>query len=289
MNTDSTWTNYSRRRCADSFGPIELLTAVALTQPFPRHYHEDYVVEVVEEGVDEFFCCDAMYRAPAGSIVLINPHEIHTGASVGVAPLSYRSLYPTPALLAWIASQMGDRACAEPHFASRVVSDGRLAQRLCRAHRALEIGADRLVGDTLLLDALSELIKCFANRKPPVESAGLEPAAVRRAREYMLDHLSDNIRLDHLAVVCGLSPFHLLRVFRNHIGLAPHEFLLNARIERAKSLLNRGQTLAQTAYELGFSDQSHFTRHFKRIVGVTPGRFLANSNFMQDLPSSGMV
>jgi AraC-like DNA-binding protein len=75
-----------------------------------------------------------------------------------------------------------------------------------------------------------------------------------------------------------LSPFHLNRVFSKEFGLPPHAFLTQVRVARAKALLKQGTSITQTALEVGFSDQSHFTRHFRRLVSVTPGHYLQSKN-----------
>jgi AraC family transcriptional regulator len=93
--------------------------------------------------------------------------------------------------------------------------------------------------------------------------------------EYIEEHLDAELTLDHLAGVAHLSPYHFARLFKNSTGLPPHQYVIARRVERAKDLL-RGKDrfpLVDIAAEVGFSSQSHFTRHFKRLVGVTPKHF----------------
>ncbi|MBI1877856.1 MAG: helix-turn-helix transcriptional regulator, partial [Chloroflexi bacterium] len=82
--------------------------------------------------------------------------------------------------------------------------------------------------------------------------------------------------------ISNLSPFHLLRAFRAELGLPPHAYLTQIRIERAKALLAQGWPVAQVAFETGFADQSHLTKRFKGIVGVAPGQYLLHSKKVQD-------
>ncbi len=105
--------------------------------------------------------------------------------------------------------------------------------------------------------------------------------AVRRAREYLETHYAKNVSLEELAAVVNLSQFHFLRVFRKAMGLPPHAYQTQVRVEQAKLLLALSWPISQVAAETGFVDQSHFTRRFKGIVGVTPGQFSRNSNFVQ--------
>jgi AraC family transcriptional regulator len=104
---------------------------------------------------------------------------------------------------------------------------------------------------------------------------GLPRHKLRAAIEYIEEHLDSELALDDLAAVVHLSPYHFARLFKISTGLPPHQYVIARRVERAKQLLRGGDdlSLAQIAARAGFWDQGHFTRHFKRLVGVTPKHF----------------
>ena len=103
---------------------------------------------------------------------------------------------------------------------------------------------------------------------------GLRPRAFQRVREYILTHLAQNISNRVLAELVGLSVFHFARAFRQSAGLSPHRFMLESRVERVKHLLVETElSLSQIAIRAGFADQSHCTRRFRELVGITPSRF----------------
>ena len=109
---------------------------------------------------------------------------------------------------------------------------------------------------------------------------GLPGGALRRVRAYIDDHMGEHISLDQLARQAGVSRFHFARQFRLSTGESPMGYLRRARIERSKSILQtRGATIAEVAARLGFSDQSHFTRIFGRLVGVSPGSFVRSDDW----------
>jgi AraC family transcriptional regulator len=104
---------------------------------------------------------------------------------------------------------------------------------------------------------------------------GLSARRLKAVLGYIREHLHSALTLRELAAVAHLSPYHFARRFKESTGLPPHQYIIARRIERAQELL-RGEeelTLAQVAARTGFWDQGHFTRHFKRLVGVTPKRF----------------
>jgi transcriptional regulator of acetoin/glycerol metabolism len=116
-----------------------------------------------------------------------------------------------------------------------------------------------------MLDDLSQTTAATRSR------GGLPPAATRRVREYIDSHLDENIRLDMLAGTAGLSVHHFARAFHQSVGEPPHSYVLRRRIERAHEMLKEtDQPLSEIALAVGFSDHSHFARHFRRLVGITP-------------------
>jgi AraC-like DNA-binding protein len=103
---------------------------------------------------------------------------------------------------------------------------------------------------------------------------GNEDFAVQRTRRFLDEHYAESVSLLDLARLTGLSPYYLHRSFCRKIGMPPHAYQVQVRVTRARSLLRRGRTISDAASSAGFVDQSHFSRHFKRLTGVTPGQFL---------------
>jgi len=171
-------------------------------------------------------------------------------------------------------------------LASPVVLDARLARMIAQVHHLAATAAEDLELQSALLQTLSHVLRHHSNLPPSLSKARSENAALQRAREYLHAHYAENVSLAELAQHAYLSPFHLLRTFRNALGMPPHEYLTNLRIERAKHLLAAGHPISQVAFQTGFIDQSHFHRRFKHLVGVTPGQFLKMSNFVQDYKSA---
>ena len=99
-------------------------------------------------------------------------------------------------------------------------------------------------------------------------------APVRSALQYMTRHYANPITLKDLTKVNAQTPSQMIRAFRKELGITPHAWLIRLRVERGTDLLERGESIASVASEVGFVDQTHFTRHFKRVHGETPARFL---------------
>jgi AraC family transcriptional regulator len=138
------------------------------------------------------------------------------------------------------------------------------------------------LGGRLLAESLCNVLAVHLLRQfvaPGQDAPGPRDVLPRRKLQAVVDyieaHLDAELMLDHLASVSHLSPYHFARLFKNSTGLPPHQYVIARRVERAKQLLRERDRLALTevAMEVGFASQSHFTRHFKRLVGVTPRRF----------------
>jgi len=144
-------------------------------------------------------------------------------------------------------------------------------------HRELECqGGNSIVGEALSRAVAVRLLRDFAELPAQRPAEPAPPIAVLRAVELMRKRLTEALTLEELAGVSGVSPFHFARQFKLATGHPPHDYLIRLRVDRAQELMRdhaRTWTLAAIANESGFADQSHMARHFKRVLGVTPGEF----------------
>lgn len=253
---------------------MELLKADFIHHAFPKHTHDGYVVGVIERGAEAFECRGSLCVAPVGSIVVVNPGEVHNGYSYGVNGWSYRTFYPSIGLVRKIAGELNGGRGAYPVFRTPVIEDAKLAGLLKNLHITLEDSASALERETLFTETMSLFINRHSSTGATIPEPSNEPVSVARAKEYMESCYSENITLEQLSNLTGLNPFYFSRVFKKTTGLPPHAYLTQVRIKRAKLFLLKGESIADTALLAGFVDQSHFTRHFKRFTGVTPGQFV---------------
>ncbi len=260
-----------------AFGNLELLHANYITHAFAPHIHEGFAIGVVEQGVETFRYRHAVHFASAGEIVLINPGEMHTGSAAIEQGWTYRMLYPLASLLQHAASEIVGRQQDIPFFVEPVVSDPAIAAQIAWLHAAFEENTSTLERESQLLWTLTQLIVRHAGSRPVPGKITKEYGSVQRLRTYIEEHYAENISLEFLAHLVNLSPFHLLRTFRDIVGMPPHAYLTQTRINSARRLLMVGTPLAEVAVLVGFADQSHFTKHFKRIVGVSPGLYAHSS------------
>jgi AraC-like DNA-binding protein len=253
----------------------DLLTAEYHDHEFSPHWHDAYTIPVIVAGAEGYRYLGNDYVAEAGSVPIINPGELHTGARAIEEGWRYRVLYAPVDFIQQLANDVAGQQQALPWFEPGVIRDLDLAQRLAHAHRLLEAQADPLAAEAAMLDALSTLLVRFSgNRTKPVRLAA-DDARVAIMKERLTGDLTAPLQLAELAGTVGLSPFHAARLFTQATGMPPHAWRNQVRLQRALVPLRAGVPVTDVAAASGFTDQSHFTRHFRRMFGVPPGRWQA--------------
>jgi AraC-like DNA-binding protein len=258
---------------------LELLKADRTKQVFPRHTHEQYALGVIEHGALGFTYRGKNIVANAGEVNLCMPDYAHSGQPASPQGWSYRMLYLEPNFVASVVAQLHGKADL-PFIEAGVLQDAVLAQKIKALHHCLELGQDtRLEQESHLFLLLEHLLLHHTTLRPK----RFQHAAVDICRDYIHSHFLEEVRLETLARLAGLSPYHLLRVFTQGVGLPPHAYLRQIRIAQARRLLRNNAPVAQVALESGFADQSHLNRWFKRFFGITPAQY---RNCVQDSPKS---
>lgn len=268
---------------AQDLGGVEMLHARYQKHSFGRHTHEGIAVGVIRHGVEGFFCGGKQHHAVENQIIVFNPDEAHTGEAVDDKGWEFRIFYFDAELLRAAASLVSEKQAELPAFRNSVIDDPALAQQLCHLHATLEVETSRLARQELFLVTFAELVKQHADVKLAEPRRGFERQAVRKVREYLKANLSRNVALDDLAAMSGVSPYHLVRVFGQEVGLSPHAYFEQARVHQARRLLKQGMPITDVALELGFTDQSHLHRHFKKLTGVTPGIYRGATTYKTSL------
>ncbi|WP_373464556.1 AraC family transcriptional regulator [Streptomyces sp. V4I2] len=259
---------------------VDLLRARYVRKTFVRHTHENFVIAAIADGVEVFHHRGADQYAGAGALALVNPDTAHTGRAGVPDGWRYGAVYPSPEVVAEIAAET-TRIRGMPGFVRPVLDDAYAVELVHQVLRAAEEG-NALAADTLLRVAVTRLLRLNGGALPQreVRTAGARVAA--RARAVLEERMVEPPTLERLAGDLGTGPFALLRAFRDAYGMPPHAWLTDARVRRARRLLDAGTTPAEAAVAVGFTDQPHLHRHFTRIVGVPPGAYRRERKNVQD-------
>jgi AraC family transcriptional regulator len=209
----------------------------------------------------------------AGEAVIVPPQGLTISRTRDPLDFIALSIEPT-----FMATACGDFMASE-NFELRLVRGvkDRFIAGTCLALRdEVERGgkSGRLYADSLVTSLALHLASQYGTKKLALGADHPSPKMIRTAQAFITDRLTEDLTLADIARAVNLSPFHFSRVFKQHTGLSPYQFVLQQRIVRAKQLLMRGQhSISDVALEVGFYDQSHFALHFKRLCRMTPRQF----------------
>ena len=250
-------------------------TAMDSARHYGRHWHSTYGVGLLDHGAQSSASGRGKVDAYAGDLITTNPGEVHDGRPLGGPSRRWRMVYLDAAVMAGMLG--GTAMDGSVEFTRPVLKDLRLVQTLRRLFTRLDdwrnraastsASAEALACEESLVEVCGLLLGGHSTAVPQPEIDG----DVRLVRERLADDLLAAPMLDELAAMAGLGKFQLLRRFQKAYGVPPHAWLLLQRAERARALIRRGTSLADTAAASGFADQSHMTRIFTRHFGFTPG------------------
>lgn len=253
---------------------IESVRAHFVGHAYDPHWHDSFLVGVTEQGVQQFNCRRVRHRSTPGQVFLLEPGDIHDGLAPTEDGFTYSTLYLQPA---WLDQQL--RALFEhvphdslPSFADTLSHDVQLAQATALAFQTVHQQDLRIVRQSATDALLASLTRHLHWRRRQNPDPRL-PLTAQRARDYLHDNLERDIGLEELALACGIDRFRLTRAFKAAFGLAPHAYLIQLRLAHARRRLALGQRPADVAVALGFADQSHLGRWFRRAYQLTPAQY----------------
>ncbi len=262
-----------RRKMADK--GVETMMGRYTRFAFKPHAHDEYLIGVIQSGVHDVWCRGVRHAAGGGTVVTMDPGDMHHGGAGDESGWVQRMIYVTEATMRDVVEDATHRAARRlPRFAEAFHRDDETARRLAAAHEAIHDRGFGLARDVLLNELIGLLVSRFA-ANPHRDAREPGEGRLRRAREYLRAHVEDDVSLSEVAAVIGLGERQTINVFNKHLGLPPHAYHLGLKINSVKRLLRAGTPVAECAAALGFVDQSHLGRHFRAIVGTTPRAYAA--------------
>jgi AraC-like DNA-binding protein len=265
------------------FESIELHRGSGITFEYPRHWHDELYLCAVLDGAAYLDCPGISILTPRGTLAMVPSGEVHANRKL---ECTFRCIFMEFKALQNALEQFMEQNIPGLNFRTKLIDDALTMASFLQLHRSLEKPSSRLGRDHSLLVFLHQLLARHSTAIITLSRDGNEDSAVQRSKKFLDEHYADQVSLRELARLTGLSPYHLNRSFCRKIGMPPHAYQLQMRIARAKSALRGGSSIAGVALATGFADQSHFTRQFKRLVGITPAKYAGESKKVQDAITS---
>jgi AraC-like DNA-binding protein len=235
---------------------------------YARHWHETFSIGLISRGRCNYTNRTRTVEACAGTVVLMNPGDVHACNPVHDEPWSYRMLYVD---VPWLCETQS--AAGFTPFATIATTHPELYHGLNCLFDTL---SDPQIEPLHKQSAAVSFVEMMQRRLGGGRSTrGQQAARLMRAADFIRQNCTRPVRLEEICAAASLSASHLIRAFKEVHGLTPHAYQLNCRIEFCRSQLRAGHSLAEVALAAGFSDQAHFQRSFKKLVAATPGQYRA--------------
>ncbi|TIH19190.1 AraC family transcriptional regulator [Marinifilum sp. JC120] len=252
--------------------PVEGLEVLSCSsgREFKSHLHDGYVLWLNSESGENYSlkgCSDVLQP---GSVSIIEPETVHSNSPCCTERRHLRSFYFSEKFVRSLNLKLLGSETASSPFRNKLLKDKRLWRALSGLHHNLLYPADQLGVEEGILSVLSGL---YSQADGRAILPGSEDERVAMIVDYLHANIDRNLSLAELAELAGCTEFHLIRIFRSHKGLPPHSFLIQLRLEKARALIAANSSIADTAAQCGFSDQSHLTRLFKIRYGLTPRQY----------------
>ncbi|MFE0186597.1 helix-turn-helix domain-containing protein [Streptomyces sp. NPDC058989] len=241
-------------------GVVEVFHAHFTEHAYPMHVHDAWTLLIVDDGAVRYDLDRHERGTPSDTVSLLPPQVPHNGSPATPHGFRKRVLYLDMTQL--------DESFIGPAVDSPDLTDPVLRRRIGQLHAALGSRGDEFEAESRLA-----LIGEHLRPGPAVADARPDHSVARNLRDLLDERLLGVVTLEEAARLLHAHPTHLVRAFSGAFGIAPHQYVVSRRVDLARRLLLDGRPPGEVATAAGFYDQSHLNRHFKRVVGVTPGRY----------------
>ncbi|MGY4879328.1 AraC family transcriptional regulator [Vreelandella aquamarina] len=253
---------------------LTVLQAAIEDFSYDRHAHEEFAFGVTLAGRQDFFSGGQFHRSPPGNVILFNPEEVHDGQPGGDYALNYLMVYAHPEQVKPLfANALGHEHATDFRSNQTLIQDAQLRHAILELARLVTTQTGSCIDQENALYQVIERTAQLGGVSQPNSIKKRPDALLGLAKTYVHAHLETDMSLDDICQAAHLSKYHFLRLFRQHYGITPHQYVINCRINAARSELDAGEPLNNVALRFGFADLSHFNRRFKRIYGMTPHQY----------------
>ncbi|MGW4561266.1 AraC family transcriptional regulator [Streptomyces sp. NPDC004561] len=245
-------------------GVTEVFHAHFTEYAYPMHVHDAWTLLIVDDGAVRYDLERHEHGTPLDTVTLLPPHVPHNGSPAGPDGFRKRVVYLDSSRL---GEELIGAAVDGPDLRDPV-----LRRRVGQLHSALARPGDELEAESRLT-LVGERLRDHLRHRGEAPRALRDPRLARELRELLDARVVAGVPLEEAARLLHAHPAHLVRAFSAAYGIAPHRYLMSRRVGRARRLLLDGLPPGEVAPVAGFYDQAHLTRHFRKLVGVTPGRY----------------
>lgn len=239
---------------------------------YAPHSHDTFSIGLIDCGTSSYLNGNHECHIEAGTLVLMNPGDVHACNPIQNQPWAYRMLYIDAGWLSELQDGLGMAGKGVRRFAPILSRDPTLRAGFDRFHRILVDHQAQLPEKE---GAAVTFFNLLHERLGLAEPAVASDPKLERAAMFIAENYHRSLKLNEISLVTGLSPSSLIRAFKKQFGMTPHAYLNNRRVQFARAELRQGRPIADVALAAGFADQAHLQRAFKHLLAATPGHYRA--------------
>lgn len=241
---------------------------------YSKHSHETFVIGIIGSGgiEVEFHTCQKQYLYPS-QIVIFNPNHVHSTQSKIENSKNYYTLHVNTQWCKDIQSKLFGEFHKFIDIKQNILKEDKLYEKLIKIFQNIVLDEPSFKSDELenIIEYILEKYHSFEKNQELEQNNSL----LEKVEKYILNNAHNQISLEDIALEVGYNEAYITRVFKKKFGLTPHAFLINKRVESAKRKMLKSSdiNLAQLSHEVGFYDQSHFAKVFKRVFAMSPNSY----------------
>lgn len=252
---------------------VEIRHSVYQECSFSKHVHDTFSLGAVLGGQGNVFIRNRSYEIRQNDIIIIRPDEIHSCNPRVGSNWEYLMAHINMDWMKKVLPELA-RIISMPGPLNPIFKNYAILQSFVMCYKCLKRMPSGQNEESMIVNLLRLLLGVCNNNCLEAETVKFTPSCINEVKSYLSQNIDRKISLKKLSRAVGISPYYLLRVFSHHVGITPHAYLIQIRINHARTLIREGFPLKEIALDTGFFDQSHFTKVFKRSVGVTPKAYL---------------
>lgn len=238
---------------------------------FDSHIHSGHVLWLNSEGGENFKVLGTTSVLQPGSISIIEPGIVHSNQPLAKSKRHLRSLYLENDFFLHLEKLVTGTSTQKYNLPTTVLKNVAHWRDALALHEAIITGQNKILIEELCISLFTQIGDLHFGSRPINHSTDKRDVRINTIIDYMRAHLGEEISLNTLAEIADCTSYHIIRLFKETVGMSPHAYIIQLRLERARELIDKGETITDAALNAGFSDQSHLTRRFKKRFGITPG------------------
>ena len=247
------------------FDDLEYISIENQKTSFPKHFHETFCISLIHTGVEQIDFENQSLFTEAGSISITNPYEIHSNPVIeDKSHLNFDTIYIPNELMQAILNGENIK------FVNRQIKSKKANQLFLELKNALDTKNDKVIEFTL--SQFVNVLKLYSQENEK-EYSGLNFDSFSKINDYIENHIYDKIQLNELSKIANINKFGFAKKFKASTGMTPMNYILMRKIFSSKKAINSSSELTEIAYQYNFTDMAHFSKTFKRFIGISPKKY----------------